>query len=110
MIYPFSLTISLLSISLITFLFFDDLINVAHYDLIDLILLILAALGTTIGLITIGLGLKYIEASAAAPISNLEVAFAFIADLFLFHYHFYATDFLGAGIIFGSLTVHIASQ
>ena len=78
--------------------------------MIDVLLLTLTSFGTTFGLIFIGAGLKYLPASTAAPITNLEVAFGFIADVFIFHYQFYLSDLVGAMIIFASLGVHITMK
>jgi drug/metabolite transporter (DMT)-like permease len=105
--FPFYYSITLWVVSLIAFWFFDGLVNVLDYDFIDTTLLFLSALGTTFGMICLSLGMRYIEASAAAPITNLEVAFAFIADVFIFGYDFGPTDYIGAGVIFSSLFVHI---
>lgn len=105
--FPVYYSITLWIVSLTAWIFFDDLVHVFSYDYIDVILLVLSAIGTTFGMICLSLGMRYIEASAAAPITNLEVAFAFIADVFVFGYDFGAIDFIGAGVIFSSLAVHI---
>ncbi|CAI2373611.1 unnamed protein product [Moneuplotes crassus] len=110
MVFPFYFSFTLFLVSLIAWIFFDGLINIGSYDLIDVLLLICTSFGTTFGLILIGLSLKYLPASTAAPIANLEVAFGFIADVLIFHYEFYFSDFLGACIIFSALGVHIMMQ
>ncbi|CAI2373664.1 unnamed protein product [Moneuplotes crassus] len=110
MALPFYYTFTLFGVSFIAWMFFEGLINVASYDLIDTVLLLLASLGTTFGMMTISIGLKHLPASTAAPITNLEVAFGFVADILIFHYQFYMSDVVGACIIFGSLLVHIALQ
>ncbi|CAI2373923.1 unnamed protein product [Moneuplotes crassus] len=110
MALPFYYTFTLFSISFVVWMLFEDQVNVARYDFIDFVLLVLASLGTTFGMVTISIGLKHLPASTAAPITNLEVGFGFIGDILIFHYQFYLTDLLGACIIFGSLTIHIILQ
>ncbi|CAI2373771.1 unnamed protein product [Moneuplotes crassus] len=110
MVFPFYYTMVLFGVTFIAWIFFDGLINVASYDITDTILLLLASMGTTFGMLTISVGLKHLPASTAAPITNLEVGFGFIADILIFHYKFYLTDLLGACIIFCSLAVHITLQ
>ena len=110
MLFPFYYTITLLTIGFGMWIFTDDQINIMSYDFIDTILLILAAFGTTFGMIFISLGLKNMDASVAAPITNMEVLFTFIADILVFNYQFYLSDFAGALVIFFSLSVHVFLQ
>ena len=110
MVFPFYYTILLIVMSIFIWMFTDDQINILSYSFIDTILLILASFGTCFGMIFISLGLLHMNASTAAPITNLEVVFAFIADVLIFNYTFFLTDFLGAFIIFMSLSLHILYQ
>lgn len=110
MAFPFYYSITLLVVSVAVWIFGDGQINVLSYDLVDLALLTLASFGTTFGMITISLGLKHLDASTAAPITNLEVAFAFVADVLVFEYQFFLSDFVGAFVIFLSLSSHILFQ
>jgi drug/metabolite transporter (DMT)-like permease len=110
MAFPFYYSIVLLAIGFFMYLGFDDQVNVWKYDWVDTVMLVIASLGTTLGMIFMSVGLKHLDASIAAPITNMEVIFAFIADILIFHYHFFLSDFLGALIIFLSLSAHIILQ
>lgn len=110
MVFPFYYTFTLFAVTTVAWATGDGLVNVSQYDLQDFMLLLLAAMGTTFGMITISVALRHLPASTAAPIMNLEVAFGFIADVLIFHYQFYLSDLIGALIIFTSLAVHVSLE
>lgn len=110
MVFPFIYSLCLLGFSLIIYIFLSDQIHITEYTLSDTFWLSLTALSTTAGLIWWSLAMRYINASTGAPISYLEIVFAFVADELIFSYTFYFTDLVGAAIIICSLGLQIYFQ